>query len=547
MYRHSISNWHRYWNFPMIKFELVFICFLLTACQNNSSTDAFSMAENPVIAHRGAWKSQGHPENSIAALKHAIKLNCAGSEFDVRMTSDNVLIVTHDPDYHGLVVEESTYNQLSEFKLSNGEILPTLEDYIKAGLKQNDSTALICEIKPSKIEGRNEKMAQDVLDLVARLGAKPYIGYYISFGYDILKEIKRIDSSAKVQYLDGSKNPQVLSEDQMDGLDYYISKFKQHPEWIDQAKKYNLVLNAWTVNKKEDIEFLIANDFDFITTNEPELVLDLYKTKSHSNNYKLVWSDEFNYSGKPDSTKWTYDIGFIANQEKQYYTDSLKNAFVEDGHLIIEARKETIANKDFGNDAIKKWASYKKEIDSAPYTSARIKTEGLAMWKYGLIEVRAKLPKGRGTWPAIWMLSEQREELGWPKSGEIDIMEHVGYNNDTIHGTIHTEAYNHTKGTQKGKTAYIDQPNDQFHVFAIEWTPEKIDFMLDGKVYNQIQNEHKTIAEWPFDQKFHLILNVAIGGMWGGRQGVDDSIFPQRMTVDYVRVFQKKSNDETSL
>ena len=259
-----------------------------------------------------------------------------------------------------------------------------------------------------------------------------------------------------------------------------------------------------------------------------------------NNNYELVWSDEFNYKGKPDSTKWNYNYGFRANKEKQYYTDSLKNARVEKGHLIIEAHKEKVANKDFNNSEIKGWAEYKTKIDSAQYTSARIKTEGLSAWKYGRIEVSAKLPKGRGMWPAIWMLSENRKEIGWPESGEIDIMEHVGYDNDTIHGTIHTKAYNHIKGTQKGKTIFIDNPNDTFHVFAIEWTPEKVDFILDGTVYNHIENEHKTTAEWPFDQKFYLILNVAVGGIWGGRKGIDDSIFPQQMVVDYVRVFQLK-------
>ena len=259
-----------------------------------------------------------------------------------------------------------------------------------------------------------------------------------------------------------------------------------------------------------------------------------------NNNYELVWSDEFNYKGKPDSTKWNYNYGFRANEEKQYYTDSLKNARVEKGHLIIEAHKEKVANKDFNNSEIKGWAEYKTKIDSAQYTSARIKTEGLAAWKYGRIEVSAKLPKGRGMWPAIWMLSENRKEIGWPESGEIDIMEHVGYDNDTIHGTIHTKAYNHIKGTQKGKTIFIDNPNDTFHVFAVEWTPEKIDCILDGLVYNQLENEHKTTDEWPFDQKFYLILNVAVGGMWGGQKGIDNSIFPQQMVVDYVRVFQLK-------
>jgi beta-glucanase (GH16 family) len=283
----------------------------------------------------------------------------------------------------------------------------------------------------------------------------------------------------------------------------------------------------------------LAHEFDFITTNEPELLFRRIEESPTSHGYKLVWSDDFNYSGKPDKTKWTYNYGFIANQEKQYYTDSLKNVRAEEGYLVIEAHKEKIANKDHNNPALKNtWAQYKANIDTALYTSARIITEDLAEWQYGRIEARAMLPKGRGMWPAIWMLSESRKEVGWPECGEIDIMEHVGYDNDTIHGTIHTKAYNHMKGTQKGKTIFIEKPNDEFHVFAIEWTPEKIDFMLDGVVYNHIENEHKTTAEWPFDQKFYLILNVAVGGGWGGRKGIDESIFPQRMVVDYVRVFQ---------
>lgn len=257
--------------------------------------------------------------------------------------------------------------------------------------------------------------------------------------------------------------------------------------------------------------------------------------------YKLVWSDEFNYTGKPEPTKWTYDYGFIANQEKQYYTDSLKNARVENGHLIIEAHIEKAANKDFGDPAfLNTWAEYKAKIDTAQYTSARLKTEDLAEWKYGRIEARVKLPSGCGMWPAIWMLSETRKEVGWPECGEIDIMEHVGYDKDTIHGTIHTKAYNHMKGTQKGKTIFIENPYDEFHVFSVDWTPETMDFLLDGVVYNHIINEQKTTAEWPFDQKFYLIINVAVGGSWGGAKGIDDTVFPEQMVLDYVRVYQQE-------
>ncbi len=502
--------------------------------------DKMSFAENPVVAHRGAWKGNNLPPNSIASLKQAIVLQCTGSEFDVRMTKDNVLIVTHDADYNELPIEASTYAELSKHKLSNGETLPTLKDYLLAAMRKNMTTGLVIEIKPSKIEGRNMVITENVMNLVKELKAESYILSYISFSYEILKKIHEINPDAKTQYLDGSKAPEILKQDGITGLDYLFYKLKNKSEWIESAKNLGLVLNAWTVNTSEDIDWLLANDFDYITTDHPELVFERLKENPTSKGYELVWSDEFNYTGEPDSTKWNYDYGFIANQEKQYYVDSLKNVRVENGYLIIEAHKEKVYNKDFNNPAIKGWAKYKTEIDSAQYTSARINTEDLAEWKYGRIEVSAKLPKGLGMWPAIWMLSEKRKEIGWPESGEIDIMEHVGYDNDTIHGTIHTKAYNHMIGTQKGKTIFIEKPNDTFHVFALEWTPEKMDFILDGVVYNHIENEHKTTAEWPFDQNFYLILNVAVGGMWGGKEGIDDSIFPQQLLVDYVRVFQKK-------
>lgn len=259
-------------------------------------------------------------------------------------------------------------------------------------------------------------------------------------------------------------------------------------------------------------------------------------------NYKLVWSDEFDYSGKPDSLKWAYEYGFIRNNEKQYYTDSLRNVRVEDGYLIIEAHKEKVANENYGSDKFreKSWLRYIAETDTAQYTSGSIMTQDLAEWTYGWIEVSAKLPEGVGLWPAIWMLGTNRKEVGWPRCGEIDIMEYVGFNKDSIFGTVHTGAYNHTKGTQKGKKVFIDDPKNKFHLFAIEWTPEKIDFLLDGYVYNHVANEHKTVDEWPFDQDFFLKLNVAIGGGLGGRHGIDDAVFPQRMVIDYVRIYQLK-------
>ena len=261
-----------------------------------------------------------------------------------------------------------------------------------------------------------------------------------------------------------------------------------------------------------------------------------------SKEYKLVWADEFEYIGRPDPTKWGYEYGFIRNYEKQYYTDSLKNTRVQNGNLIIEAHKEKIANAKFKSDEYKdkSWLHYIPKIETADYTSASLTTENLAEWTYGKIEIKAKLSKGVGLWPAIWMLGENKAEVSWPKCGEIDIMEHVGFEKDSIFGTIHTEAYNHMIGTQRGEKIFIDKPYSEFHLYSIEWTPEKIDFLLDGVVYNYIENEHKTTDEWPFDQNFHLKLNIAIGGGLGGKKGIDDSVFPQQMVIDFVRIYQIK-------
>ncbi|WP_435414638.1 family 16 glycosylhydrolase [Polaribacter aestuariivivens] len=521
---------------------IILVTTLFFSCNKFSSNEKINFAKNPVIAHRGAWKNNNLPENSIASLKEAIRLKCFGSEFDVRMTKDEVLIVTHDKDYNDLIIEETNYEELSTKKLSNGETLPTLKSYLLAGMENNTTTGFIVELKPTSSKERNILITDKTLALIKELKADKFVASYISFSFDILKRILNKNPSAKTQYLDGSKSPKELKENGISGLDYLAYKIKKNPNWITEAKELNITLNAWTANSTEDIDWLLANDFDYITTNEPELVFERIKKAPTNNGYNLVWSDEFNYKGKPDPSKWNFAYGFIANRENQYYTDSLKNARVENGTLIIEAHKETIANKDYNNpDLLKKsWKKYAAERKVGKYTSARLTTNNIVSWQYGKFEVKAKLPKGVGMWPAIWMLGDNKTKVGWPESGEIDIMEHVGFNNDSIFGTVHTKAFNHTKNTQQGKSVFINNPNDEFHVFALEWTPEKIDFILDGKIYNTFVNQHKTTAEWPFDQKFYLILNVAVGGMLGGKKGIDDTIFPQKMIVDYVRVYQKE-------
>jgi beta-glucanase (GH16 family) len=235
--------------------------------------------------------------------------------------------------------------------------------------------------------------------------------------------------------------------------------------------------------------------------------------------WKLVWSDEFNYNGLPDPEKWDYEVGYIRNNELQYYTQARKeNARVEDGFLVIEARKEKF--EDYG------------------FTSASLITKGRNEWIHGRIEVKAVLPAGVGMWPAIWMLGTNIEQKGWPLCGEIDIMENVGFEPDTIHGTVHTEAYNHLKGTQRGAAVNVPGVSDSSHVYAIEWTTDKIDFFVDDANYFSFANDGKDETTWPFDNEFYLIMNIAIGGAWGGQRGVDESIFPQKMMVDYVRVYQ---------
>ncbi|NRD24645.1 glycerophosphodiester phosphodiesterase [Winogradskyella litoriviva] len=259
---------------------VLFLCIGFISCNTTTTKPQIVYADNAVIAHRGAWKTKDLPKNSIAALKEAINLKCTGSEFDVRMTKDEVLIVTHDADFGGLDIESNTYTELAKHKLANGETLPTLKDFILAGMSNNTSTGLVCEIKTSNIEGRNILMADKVVALVKELKAEAYIAYYISFGYEIIKHIKKIDSKAKVLYLNGSKTPQELKRDSITGLDYLVWKLKQKPEWIAEAKDLGLKLNAWTANKEEDIDWLLQQGFDYITTDEPELTFKRINTIS---------------------------------------------------------------------------------------------------------------------------------------------------------------------------------------------------------------------------------------------------------------------------
>lgn len=248
-------------------------------------------------------------------------------------------------------------------------------------------------------------------------------------------------------------------------------------------------------------------------------------TGTGTGDYELVWSDEFNYAGLPDSKKWSFDTDGNAsgwgNNEAQFYTSSrLKNAEVKDGVLRINAIKE--------------------DFEGKKYTSARLVTRTKGDWLYGKVEVRAKLPDGRGMWPAIWMLPTDWTYGGWPASGEIDIMENVGYDPFVIVGTAHTQAYNHVQGTQKSGTINIPDCYTEFHNYILEWEANEYRIYVDSKLFFTFRNEKTGFQAWPFDKRFHLLLNVAVGGNWGGVKGIDDSIFPRTMLVDYVRVYQRK-------
>jgi beta-glucanase (GH16 family) len=239
-----------------------------------------------------------------------------------------------------------------------------------------------------------------------------------------------------------------------------------------------------------------------------------------SGGWRLVFSDEFDTPGALDPARWVFELGSIRNNEKQLYTSRPENVRIEGGNLVIEARKEAYQGFD--------------------YTSASVNTRGRFELLYGRVEVRAKLPTGKGTWPAIWMLGTTIGEVGWPTCGEIDIMENVGFDPLRIHASVHTAAYNHTIGTQKTASVTSVKPWEDFHLYALEWSADRIDVFLDGQKYFTFQNEGTGGRAWPFDKPQYLLVNLAIGGSWGGQQGIDDGLFPHRYLIDSVRVYQQQ-------
>lgn len=241
--------------------------------------------------------------------------------------------------------------------------------------------------------------------------------------------------------------------------------------------------------------------------------------------YQLVWSDEFDYNGLPDSSKWRYDTegnnhGW-GNKEAQFYTEKrIENVRVAQGLLNIIARYE--------------------EWEGKRFTSVRLNSA--QAWEYGKFEIRAKLPDGVGTWPAIWLMPENWSfnDGNWPDVGEIDIMEHVGHDQGVVHASAHSKDYQWQKGTQQTGTIKLNDVTSKFHVYSMEWTSEYIKVFVDDKLFFEYQNENLGVDRWPYDKPFYLIMNIAVGGEWGRVKGIDKKSFPQIMEVDYVRVYQKK-------
>jgi beta-glucanase (GH16 family) len=247
--------------------------------------------------------------------------------------------------------------------------------------------------------------------------------------------------------------------------------------------------------------------------------------------YALVWSDEFNGpdGSAPDSSKWTYDLGGEGwgNKELECYTNRLQNAQIQGGNLVITAQKEAFPCSDGV---------------SSSYTSARLKTQGLFTQAYGRFEARIKIPAGQGMWPAFWMLGNDITSTGWPKSGEIDIMENIGKEPGTVHGSLHGPS---TTSRTSDATAIFSLPAgqnlaDAFHLYAVEWEPGVVRFYLDANLYATFtQSRWPAGGAWVFDHPFFIILNVAVGGTWPGSPD-GTTQFPQQMLVDYVRVYTKQ-------
>lgn len=253
--------------------------------------------------------------------------------------------------------------------------------------------------------------------------------------------------------------------------------------------------------------------------------------------WQLIWADEFDTPGLPDKAKWGYETGFVRNNELQFYTrERSENARVEKGLLVLEGRKERYANPAYKPGAEAK-KSRRSGAQFADYTAASLITAGKASFLYGRVEVRAKLPQGKGVWPAIWMLGTNITRVGWPRCGEIDIMEFVGKDPNHVHATVHYSKDG--KHASKGSQLTTNAPYEDFHIYAVEWYPDRMDFYFDQQKYCTFNLDAAGVGpENPFRKAQYLLINLALGGAWGG--AMDDSVLPQKFMIDYVRVYQER-------
>ncbi|QOD60885.1 glycoside hydrolase family 16 protein [Polaribacter haliotis] len=269
----------------------------------------------------------------------------------------------------------------------------------------------------------------------------------------------------------------------------------------------NVGSNKYTI---EVIAFSKTDDFvsDFI---QQEVFVSV-------NGLKLVWSDNFDSDGAPDPTKWTYDLGRGSNgwgnNESQFYTKRTENVTISNGTLKIKAKKENFSG--------------------ANYTSARLKTQGLYNFTYGRVEIRAKLPSTKGTWPALWTLGSNINSVSWPNCGEIDIMEHIGNELGRVQSATHTPSS--FANTQNKGATFSNSTSTAFHIYELRWTEEKLEFLFDGELYYTYNPSVKNSSTWPFNSSQFLIMNVAIGGTLGGN--IDASFTEDVMEIDYIKVYQ---------
>lgn len=286
-------------------------------------------------------------------------------------------------------------------------------------------------------------------------------------------------------------------------IGYYIGGDHRY-EIFDRSGTNELILRSTDGNGEFDWWFIITSDSGDGAGEEPG---DDFESEYD----ELLWEADFDTDGDLDTDIWNFETGNNngwGNQESQYYTED--NAVINDGNLVITAKAE--------------------DINGFDYSSSRITTQDNFEFTYGRVEARAKLPEGAGTWPAIWMLGSDFDEVGWPETGEIDIMEHVGNDQDVIHGTLHYEG--RSGGNADGGTIDVDGVSNDFHIYTMEWSPERIVFLVDGEVYHTYIND----PDSPFNKDFFLILNVAMGGTFGGDIGPDFD--ESSLEVDYIRVFQ---------